>query len=81
MCTYYPEVIKSVHPRYGTVIKADDVRGQREKEVSGRLRARRLSVPTVASCFIAGSYKLLCLDPSHLKTPPSLQTPDPLAPC
>ena len=28
----YPEVIKSVHPKYGTVIKADDVRQQRKKE-------------------------------------------------
>ena len=28
----YPEVIKSVHPKYGTVINADDVRQQREKE-------------------------------------------------
>ena len=32
MRTYYPEVIKSVHPKYGTVINADDVRQQREKE-------------------------------------------------
>ena len=32
MRTYYPEVIKSVHPKYGTVIDADDVRQQREKE-------------------------------------------------
>ena len=32
MRTYYPEVIKSVHPKYGTVINADDVRRQREKE-------------------------------------------------
>ena len=32
MRTYYPEVIKSGHPQYGTVINADDVRQQREKE-------------------------------------------------
>ena len=32
MRTYYPEIIKSVHPKYGTVINADDVRQQREKE-------------------------------------------------
>ena len=32
MRTCYPEVIKSVHPKYGTVINADDVRQQREKE-------------------------------------------------
>ena len=31
MRTYYPEVIKSVQPKYGTVIN-DDVRQQREKE-------------------------------------------------
>ena len=24
MRTYYPEVIKSVHPKYGTVIMADE---------------------------------------------------------
>ena len=32
MRTNYPEVVKSVHPKYGTVIQADDVRQQREKE-------------------------------------------------
>ena len=37
MRTYYPEVIKSVHPKYGTVINADDVRQQREKTPSQSL--------------------------------------------
>ena len=37
MRTYYPEVIKSVQPKYGTVINADDVRQQREKTPSQSL--------------------------------------------
>ena len=37
MRTYYPEVIKSGHPQYGTVINADDVRQQREKTPSQSL--------------------------------------------
>ena len=36
MGTCYPEVIRSVHPKYDTVIKADDVRQQREKELPSR---------------------------------------------